>query len=120
MWGQETEEAHFSRKNAIKISPIEFGNAEFQISYERYFGERKSSIQITPSFILEENGDRSKEGWQAMAQYRLYLTHLKSSEGKSFWGMHNVGFYTGLYGLYFNQNEDIVEYSWDPVTNMEF
>jgi hypothetical protein len=120
MSAQDESVAHFSKKNALKISPIEFGNAEFQLSYERYFGDRSSSIQFTPSFILEENGDESREGWQAMLQYRFYLTHLKSSEGKSFWGLYNIGFYTGVYGLYFNQNEELLRYYYDNTTGMSF
>lgn len=112
---QDMSQPRFDKKNALKISPIEFGNAEFQLSYERYFGDRSSSIQIMPSFILEENGDESREGFQAMLQYRFFLSHLNKDEGKTFWGLQNFGFYAGAYGLYFYQNEDRLVYWYDPM-----
>ena len=40
----QEESGHFANKNALKISPIEFGKAEFQATYERYFGENRNSI----------------------------------------------------------------------------
>ena len=100
------QSGHFNKKNAIKISPIEFGQAEFQVSYERYFGDRSSSLTISPSFILKENIRESKEGFQIEGQYRIYLTHLRSDDIDVFLGFHNVGLYTGLYARYLNYNED--------------
>lgn len=94
------------RLNSIKISPVEFTKAEFQISYERYFGNRSSSIVISPSVILKDSYDESKAGLQGMIQYRFYLTHFNKSESKTFLGLHNYGFYSGVYALYMDYAED--------------
>jgi len=96
----------FINKNALKISPFEFGKAEFQISYERYFGDRSSSITISPSFILKENSIETKEGIQIEAQYRIYLSHLRGENRNVFLGFHNIGLYTGLYARYLDYKED--------------
>ncbi|MBT8233354.1 MAG: hypothetical protein HKO66_06735, partial [Saprospiraceae bacterium] len=101
----------FNYKNALKISPVEFGSAEFQISYEKYFGERNSSFSFTPSLILKENFEETKSGYQLMGQYRIFLSHLRSDEGKAILGFYNIGIYGGLYGLYFDYEEDY-RYSW--------
>ncbi len=102
---------HFSNKNAIKISPVEFSKAEFQLSYERYLGDRSSSIVISPSFILKENSFESKEGFQIEAQYRFYLSHLRSDSRSVFLGFHNIGLYTGLYARYLDYQEDY-QFMW--------
>ena len=107
----------FKYNNAIKISPIEFGSAEFKMSYEHYFGVRKSSISIIPSVILKDNFDESKSGVQVMGQYRVFLSHLRSDEGKSILGFYNIAFYGGVYSLYLNQNEDYRYGVHNPVTN---
>ncbi|NNL92208.1 MAG: hypothetical protein HKO66_08255, partial [Saprospiraceae bacterium] len=85
---------------------VEFGSAEFQISYEKYFGERNSSFSFTPSLILKENFEETKSGYQLMGQYRIFLSHLRSDEGKAILGFYNIGIYGGLYGLYFDYEED--------------
>jgi len=103
----QEESGHFANKNALKISPIEFGKAEFQATYERYFGEnRNSSLSIMPSIILEDSFNESQEGYQLMLQYRFYLTHLRKDEGNSIFGMHNFGFYAGFYGLALDYKKD--------------
>lgn len=111
---------HFSKNNAIKISPIEFGKAEFQISYERYFGDRSTSFTISPSFILKENNFESKEGVQLESQFRIFLSHLRSDSGDVLLGFHNIGLYTGLYGRYLDYKEDY-QYMWyDNLNNQSF
>ena len=102
---------HFSKKNALKISPVEFSRAEFQMSFERYFGDRSSSIMISPSFILKENNLESKEGFQIEGQYRIYLSHLRSDEGNVFLGFHNIGLYSGVYLRYQDYTEDY-QFQW--------
>ena len=104
---------HFSRQNAIKISPVEFGKAEFQLSYERYFGDRSSSLTISPSFILKENSFESKEGIQIEGQYRFYLSHLRKDQRNVFLGFHNIGLYTGIYLRYMDYSEDYQHYWYD-------
>ena len=111
---------HFSNKNAIKISPVEFGKAEFQISFERYFGDRTSSITITPSIILKENNFESIEGFQIGGQYRIFLSHLRSDSKRVFLGFHNIGLYTGLYAQYQDYKEDYKFTWWDNTTNIEY
>jgi hypothetical protein len=108
---------HFEKRNALKISPIEFGKAEFQATYERYFGEnRNSSISIMPSIILEDSFNESQEGYQIMLQYRFYLTHLRKDEGNAIFGMHNFGFYAGFYGLGLDYTRDYQAGYCDEIT----
>jgi len=94
----------FSYRNAIKISPFEFGNSEFQLTYEKYSAMRRHSILIMPTVILKDNGVESKKGVEGMIQYRFFLTHLKKGKNKT-WGMSNIGFYTGTYlrGLIYSE-----------------
>ena len=105
------------KENAIKISPFEFGRAEFQLSYERYFNNRKSSISIVPSIFLRDNEAEKASGWQLMSQYRFYLTHYNGEADRIFLGLYNVGFYTGIYGLYLDYSEDFVQGYYDPLTS---
>ncbi|MDF1697995.1 MAG: hypothetical protein P1U56_19260 [Saprospiraceae bacterium] len=102
---------HFSNRNALKISPVEFGKAQFEVSYEHYFGDRSSSFSISPSVILKENNQESIEGFQIGAQYRFYLSHVRKDERRVFLGFHNIGLYTGLYGQYLDYKEDY-QYMW--------
>lgn len=104
------------KKNAIKISPFEFGRAEFQLSYEKYFNNRKSSISIVPSIFLRDNEEEKATGWQLMSQYRFYLTHFNGEAERMFLGLYNVGFYTGIYGLYLDYSEDFLRGVYDPIT----
>lgn len=116
MQAQEMSQ-HFENKNALKISPVEFGKAEFQVTYERYFGEnRNSSLSIMPSIILEDSPSETQEGYQMMMQYRFYLTHLRKDEGNAIFGMHNFGFYAGFYGLALDYTKDYTAGYWDETT----
>ena len=112
-FGQTT---HFDQKNAIKISPFEFGKAQFEMSYERYFGDRSSSIILMPSIFLKENMRESKEGFQLGAQYRVYLSHIRSDEKSVFLGFHNIGLYAGVYAQYLDYSEDYLYSWWDNET----
>lgn len=112
------QENQFEYNNAVKLNPARFGASEFQISYERYFNDRKSSITVAPSFILEDNNDKSKEGWQVMAQYRFYLTHFNKERESTFLGMDNYGFYTGVYGLYLNYSSNYLRWSYNQESEM--
>lgn len=111
---------HFSNKNAIKISPVEFGQAEFEMAYERYFGDRSTSITISPSVMLKENNSETIEGFQIMGQYRIFLSHLRSDEGSVLLGFHNIGLYTGLYAQYQDYKEDYKYSWWNMETNEQF
>ena len=112
------QDNHFEYKNALKISPFEFGRAEFQLSYERYFGEdRNSSIQIMPSVILLDDGQETKEGFTGMIQYRTYLSHFRKDKNVTLWGMHNMGFYAGLYALGQTYTEDYLFGYYDDFFN---
>lgn len=102
----QSQDKIFTYNNAIKINPAGFRNAEFQVTYERYFQDRKSSISIIPSYILEESNGFSKQGWQFMSQYKFYLNHFNKLKRETFLGAHNYGFYSGLYGLYQDFEED--------------
>ncbi len=104
---------HFDQKNAIKISPVEFSRAQFEMSYERYFGDRSSSLVLLPSIYLKDDIMESKEGFQLGAQYRFYLSHVRSDEKSVFLGFHNVGLYTGVYAQYLDYTEDYQFYWWD-------
>jgi len=102
--------------SAIKITPATFAKSEFQLTYEKYFNNRKFSISLIPSIILKDNNDESKEGWQGMSQLRFYLSHLNKENGRTFLGMQNYGFYTGVYGLYMDQTEEFLRYYYIPET----
>lgn len=112
-----SQENQFKYDKAIKLNPARFAASEFQISYEHYFADRKSSFTITPSFILQDNNERSKEGWQLMAQYRFYLTHVNKAQKNTFLGMDNFGFYAGLYGLHLNYSATEIRGYYDPGTD---
>jgi len=114
--GQETSN-HFSKKNAVKLNPIRVATSEFQIVYERYLNDRNTSFIIAPSIILRETNDEVVEGWQMMAQYRFYLTHLRKDQRHNFLNVYNYGFYAGLYGLYLDYNEKYTRWFWDYNTN---
>lgn len=104
------------RSNSLKISPGEFTRAEFQIAYERYFKNRNSSISIMPSIILKDTHDENIEGYQVMGQYRFYLTHLNAENKRNFFGLYNLGFYTGVYGLFQKYNGEFIKGDWDNIT----
>jgi len=112
-----SQSSHFDQLNAIKISPAEFGNAQFEMSYERYFGERTSSLTIMPSIFLKDDVKESKEGYQVGVQYRVYLSHVRSDQNSVFLGFHNLGLYAGIYAQYLDYKEDYQFYSWNNETN---
>lgn len=116
--GQEYAE-HFANENALKINPFALADGKFQISYERFLMGRRSSLLISPSIISKESIDQSKRGWEVMSQYRLFLTHKREDQQKTFLGVHNYGFYTGLYGLFFIQREDYIVSYWDEADNQQ-
>jgi len=117
-YGQENT-SHFTNQNALKVSPFALGKATFQVSYERFFMNRRSSLFIAPSVIIKETNDQSKTGWELMGQYRLFLTHVRKDEQPTFLGVHNYGFYTGLYGLYFISTEDYMVNYWDNTDGIQ-
>lgn len=51
-----------------------------------------------------------------MGQYRFYLSQLNNTNGNSFIGMHNWGFYAGIYALYLDDNEEFTSGYYDPTT----
>lgn len=108
------QESHFSKMNVIKLSPVELGKSKYKLSYERYFGERKSSIVVSPAILLKEGGQESKSGLELSGEYRFYLTHIRKDRKKTFLGLYNIGFYTGLYGLYQDYEEDYVAGYYNP------
>lgn len=107
----------FEYNNAIKFSPFNLGQSEFQAAYEHFFGNRRSSVSIYPSIFLREVQDNQMQGWQAMLQYRFYLSHINKEERHTFLKLYNYGFYAGLYGLYFDYSEDYRDGYWSNTTN---
>jgi len=102
-------------KHSLRINPIDFGRSEFQLSYELMF--KKSSIVFSPSIILKENPDNSTNGYQAMAQYRFYLTNFNKNDRHTFLNVYNYGFYTGVYALFLNFNEEFTQGFYNPNTS---
>lgn len=102
--------------NALKINPVVLGRAEFNLSYERFFSNRKSSISISPSIYLKDNLTQSINGWQIAAQYRFYLTHFNKQNQRIFLGMENFGFYSGLYISTQDYKEEFQKGHWDNDT----
>jgi hypothetical protein len=101
-------------KNALKISPIEFAQSKFQVTYERYIKNRSQSILLIPAVIMEEDGRDTKQGVEAMLQYRFFLTNLRKGVNKSL-GFYNIGFYAGPYALGLLYQEDYVRDIYDPI-----
>lgn len=113
--GQTEDKEHFSQKNALKLSPFELGQSEFQLTYERYIGEnRRASFLLIPSVHLKDTREESIGGWQVMGQYRFYLTHFRKDQKKTFLNLHNYGFYTGLYALYLNYEQEYSRGFFNP------
>jgi len=106
-----SQSEHFAQRNSIRTSPFEFGKAEFQLGYEYYWPDRKSSIIILPSIVLKDSPQEVKEGLMLETQYRFYISHLRSDERHVLLGFHNIGFYTGIYGRYTNYKEEY-DYTW--------
>lgn len=115
--GQNSSD-HFAYKNLAKLNPIDLAQSKFQLHYERYLGEeRKSSFLLIPAVYLREDSRESESGWELMAQYRFYLTHVRKDEGRTFLGFHNYGFYAGIYGLAMELNTDYVRETYDNFGN---
>ena len=117
--GLQAQNPLLENSNVLKISPVEFARAEFKLSYERYFNDRKHGLLLSPTIIMKgEEGDE-RIGWRAMMQYRHYLSHLNTYNENDFLGISNIGFYAGVYGLYLDYKDifDLGEY--DPVTNQQ-
>ncbi len=102
-------------QNTLKLSPFELGRAEFQISYERYFNNRKTSLVVFPSIILKQRGEETINGTQLMLQYRFYLSQLNIANQYTL-GMFNVGFYSAPYLLGIIAKEQSYYDYMDPKT----
>ncbi len=112
----QAQEAETYLNNVIKINPFLFGQSQFQLSYEHYFKNRKSSVLLMPSYLLKDSRDTELQGFEIMGQYRFYLTHYNKNERKTFLNMYNYGFYAGLYALYLNYDETFTRYTYNPIT----
>lgn len=110
--GQQTDPL-FQYKNALKINPVALANAEFQMTYERYFKDRAYSLSIVPSIIVKDNPELSKLGFQLMGQYRIHLSNFNIESNNNFLGFYNYGFYAGVYGLYLDYQEDYFQGYYD-------
>ena len=99
------ETTTYKYRNALKVSPFEFGQSKFQVSYELYNRSRSQSLLVMPSLILEENGKDIKKGVELMMQYRFFLSHLRKGENKTL-GFYDIGFYAGPYMLIVGYRED--------------
>ncbi len=111
-FGQESTSNVFEYNNVLKFSPFNMGQSELQVSYERYFLDRKYSIILFPSIYLRQTVDNNLTGFQIMGQYRFYLTHYNKLIRKNFLGLFNYGFYGGPYLLYFDYNEEYESGYW--------
>lgn len=111
--------SEYEYKNVLKISPAQFANSTFEVSYERYFGNRKSSLLLSPAFLLRKQNNESLEGVKAMIQYRLYLTHLQKGVNKT-WRMANIGFYAGPYAQGLYAKEDYWASYYDNVNYQDY
>jgi len=103
----------YTKNNAIKINPIAFASSEFQLTFERYFNNRKSSISIIPSIILKDSQSEYKEAYQGKIQYRFFLSQINKADRNTFLGFSNFGFYAGVYALYIDYEEDYNNGYWD-------
>ena len=101
----------------LKISPVEFGHAEFKVGIEQFLGSRKSSISVIPSATLKESLREKKEGWQVIMQYRFYLSHINKVNRNTLFGFEEYAFYTGVFGLYQDYAEDYTRDYYNMVTD---
>ena len=98
----------------LKIDPFLLGRSEFKLGYEHYINNRKQSILIAPSIFLKKGNDENIEGYEVMGQYRVYLTEFNKESSKTLFGVYNIGIYAGLYGLYYNVDEESMRTHYNP------
>ncbi|WP_235296428.1 hypothetical protein [Portibacter marinus] len=103
----------YTYQNLLKLSPVELGRAEFQIGFERYFNNRKTSLNTLISIISGDNGEEKRGGFQAFLQYRFYLSQLYKETHQTL-NMYNIGFYSAPYILGLYQNETYSNWYYDP------
>lgn len=102
----QAQESVDEGSTVLKISPVEFGKAEFKLGVEYFLGNGKSSISIIPSAILKDSYREKKKGWKLMAQYRFYLSNINKADRNTLFGFENYAFYTGITGGYQSYEED--------------
>lgn len=112
------ESPNYPYRNAIKLGIPELGNSQFQFGYERFFGDRKSSIIIMPSFILKKNADEELGGFELAAQYRFMLSNHKDA-----WFLNNISFYGAPYAQYLTLTSENAFYKYvngvpEPLRNI--
>ncbi|NNK90271.1 MAG: hypothetical protein HKO89_06640, partial [Saprospiraceae bacterium] len=106
-------------KSRLKVSPIQFGQSYFEISYERFINDGKHSLQFSPMVMLKKNSYEEFSGIQFETQYRIYLKKLRKDVQQT-WIFTNIDLYSGVYANAMTYNEEEVWNSYfDPVTNME-
>ena len=112
-WSQDSDNTIYNSR--LKVSPVQFGNSHFELSYERFFGNNKS-FTISPTIMLKRNNYEEFKGIQLELQYRIYLKRLNSVE-HSTWIFSNIDLYSGIYANGLTYDEDRTEWGdWDPVT----
>ena len=113
----QAQEANTLGRTVLKISPVEFGRAEFKLGVEHFFANRKSSISFMPSAILKESLQETKKRWLTAAQYRFYLSHINKADRNTLFGFENYAFYTGIFGLYQSYKKDYSREYYDDLTD---
>lgn len=103
--------------STLKVSPIQFASSYFEISYERFFKNKKRSIHISPMIMLKQNSFEEFKGIQLELQYRLYLGSLDKENNKT-WIFSDIDLYSGFYMNGMAYTENYLEYfhEFDPVT----
>ena len=109
-------EVEFEYNKSIKLHPVALGISGYQLSYEHYLKNRKSSIVITPMLVFKDGSQETRTGAELMGQYRFYLSHLNREEERTFWGIYNFGFYSSVYGLGYYLDETYLRGYYNPDT----
>lgn len=105
---------NFEYNQSIKFHPSALAMSGYQLSYERYLNNRKRSFVVSPTLLFKEGSQESRSGIELMGQYRFYLSHLNRDEERTFWGIYNFGFYSGVYGLGYYLDETYTRWIYNP------
>lgn len=102
----------------LKISPVQFGKSYFEVSLELGLNEGRSSIQLSPMFLLKRNQFEEFSGIQGELQYRSYLKRLNKGENNT-WIFSDVDFFAGAYALGLSFKRDYEAFYYDPMQQLE-
>ena len=108
----EQSEEVVKEPNEIKVSPIQFGKAFFELSYELMLNGGRKSIQFSPTIMLKKSAFEEFSGLQLEAQYRSYIKRLDRPDHNT-WIFSDIDFYAGGYMSGTTFDSDAMRYHYD-------